>query len=110
MAACLHSLQRAEVSPATAPPCLPGCRSVSTILTGLQSFMSDTAHTTGAVSATPEDRRHLATESLAYNVRRHGAGSVLVYSVVCWGPRGLCHGSVYDSGCSGLRGLPGWQH
>ncbi|KAL4434205.1 hypothetical protein ABPG75_000646 [Micractinium tetrahymenae] len=43
--------------------------SVSTILTGLLSFMVETQHTTGAISSSPEEKRRFAREALAYNVR-----------------------------------------
>ncbi|PRW59362.1 ubiquitin-conjugating enzyme E2 34-like [Chlorella sorokiniana] len=43
--------------------------SVSTILTGLLSFMVETQHTTGAISTSAAEKRKLARESLAYNVR-----------------------------------------
>ena len=43
--------------------------SISTILTGLLSFMADTAHTTGAIETSREDKVRFAGESLAYNLR-----------------------------------------
>lgn len=43
--------------------------SVGTILTGMLSFMYDTANSTGVVTSTPAEKRRLAAESLAFNVR-----------------------------------------
>lgn len=43
--------------------------SVSSILTGLLSFMMDTAPTTGSVSTTAAEKKRLARESLAFNCR-----------------------------------------
>ncbi|GAB4816810.1 hypothetical protein N2152v2_003856 [Parachlorella kessleri] len=43
--------------------------SVSTILTGLYSFMHETGHTTGAISSTKPEKEKYARESLAFNTR-----------------------------------------
>jgi ubiquitin-conjugating enzyme E2 J2 len=43
--------------------------SVSTILTGLYSFMLDTKPTLGSIESTHQKKRQLARESLAYNVK-----------------------------------------
>ncbi|KAK4269004.1 hypothetical protein QN277_022214 [Acacia crassicarpa] len=43
--------------------------SVSSILTGLLSFMVDTSPTTGSVSTTTEEKRRLAKSSLAFNCK-----------------------------------------
>ena len=43
--------------------------SVSTILTGLYSFMVETAPTLGSVQTTTEQKRRFAKDSLAFNVR-----------------------------------------
>ncbi|KAI9119771.1 hypothetical protein K1719_009160 [Acacia pycnantha] len=43
--------------------------SVSSILTGLLSFMVDTSPTTGSVSTTIEEKRRLAKSSLAFNCK-----------------------------------------
>ncbi|KAL4420955.1 hypothetical protein ABPG77_004584 [Micractinium sp. CCAP 211/92] len=43
--------------------------SVSTILTGLLSFMVESQHTTGAISSSSEEKKRLARDSLGYNVR-----------------------------------------
>jgi ubiquitin-conjugating enzyme E2 J2 len=43
--------------------------SVSTILTGLYSFMLDTKPTLGSIETTHQKKRQLAGESLAYNVK-----------------------------------------
>ena len=42
---------------------------MSTILTGLYSFMIETAPTLGSVETTTRQKRQLARESLAFNVR-----------------------------------------
>lgn len=43
--------------------------SVGTILTGLLSFMYDSANSTGVVTSTPAEKAALAAQSLAFNVR-----------------------------------------
>ncbi|KAF8071235.1 UBC33 [Scenedesmus sp. PABB004] len=43
--------------------------SVGTILTGLLSFLYDSAPTTGSITSSPAERRRLAAESLAFNAR-----------------------------------------
>jgi ubiquitin-conjugating enzyme E2 J2 len=43
--------------------------SVSTILTGLYSFMIETAPTLGSIETTTSQKRHFARESLEYNCR-----------------------------------------
>jgi ubiquitin-conjugating enzyme E2 J2 len=43
--------------------------SVSTILTGLYSFMLDSHPTSGSIETTTMQKRKLAAQSLAYNVR-----------------------------------------
>jgi len=42
--------------------------SVGTILIGLQSFMTDTEITSGAISTSAAEKKRLATESLAFNM------------------------------------------
>lgn len=43
--------------------------SVGTILTGLLSFMNETAHTTGSISSTKAEKRGFAKVSLEYNLK-----------------------------------------
>ncbi|KAL3598600.1 hypothetical protein D5086_006518 [Populus alba] len=43
--------------------------SVSSILTGLLSFMTDNTPTTGSVNTTAAEKRHLAKDSLAFNCK-----------------------------------------
>ncbi|KAH8962592.1 hypothetical protein BDL97_05G109200 [Sphagnum fallax] len=60
-----HSSPLASVHPETWNPMW----SVSSILNGLLSFMSDNANTTGSVSTSSAEKKRLAQASLAYNCK-----------------------------------------
>ena len=61
----MRSLSMSDFHPETWNPLW----SVGTILTGLLSFMTETANTTGSITTTSEDKKTFAKNSLAYNVK-----------------------------------------